>query len=70
METVNPYSRKHTVEYRLSTRVATCRVCAKDIKPKTEKMITWYSYSNRGQHIHICADCVRFLNELVVNGDS
>ena len=43
-------------ERREAERVAYCRACDKAIS-KGEEMISFYSWRNRGQNIHICLAC-------------
>jgi uncharacterized protein YlaI len=54
-------------EYRLAEQNAHCRVCDKVIERKVDYMVSWYSFRNRGQNIHICPDCVKELYYLVIN---
>lgn len=49
---------------RKAERDAACRVCDKWIR-KGEQMISWYSYRNRGQNIHIHPECVDRLHALI-----
>jgi uncharacterized protein YlaI len=50
--------------YRPALQVAWCRSCDRKIS-KGEPMVTWYSYRNRGQHIHICPECASKIGKLV-----
>ena len=52
-------------KYRIAEQNAHCRVCDRTIKRKEEYMITWYSFRNTGQNIHICPACVKKLYELL-----
>ena len=42
-----------------------CRVCDKEIQRNTEDIVSWYSWRNRGQNIHICIPCMKILGKLV-----
>lgn len=53
------------IEYRPAQRVCFCRGCDKEIQPNTENIITFYSFRNRGQYIHICEKCVTIFNGLI-----
>ena len=53
------------IQYRPSQRTCYCRGCDKEIAPNTEKIITLYSFRNRGQYIHICGECVKEFNKLM-----
>lgn len=57
------------MQYRPAKRTCYCRGCDKEITPNTEKIITFYSFRNCGQYIHICGGCVSAFNELM-NEDS
>jgi hypothetical protein len=39
-------------------RQAFCRACDGTIE-RGEQMMSWYSYRNRGMHIHLHLECVR-----------
>lgn len=54
------------IQYRPAQRTCYCRGCDKEIAPNTEKIITFYSIRNRGQHIHICVPCVEKFNDLII----
>lgn len=54
-------------EYRLAKQDSHCRVCDGLINRREDFMVTFYSIRDRGQHIHICPGCVRFLYTLVPN---
>ena len=57
------------MEYRQSERICYCRGCDKEIKAKTEKIISIFSFRNRGQHIFLCADCVKEMNTLIFKNE-
>jgi len=42
-----------------------CRVCDKKIQRNTEDIVSWYSWRNRGQNIHVCIPCMQILGKLV-----
>lgn len=52
-------------EYRLAEQTAHCRVCDREIIRKQDYMVSWYSFRNRGQNIHICPSCVKTLYYLL-----
>jgi len=53
------------IQFRPAQRTCFCRGCDKEIAPNTEKIITFYSFRNRGQHIHICVPCVESFSALI-----
>lgn len=53
------------MRYALVERWAHCRGCDKELEPKVDFAVKFYSIRNRGQHILICKDCVVKMNELV-----
>ena len=52
-------------KYRLAEQTACCRVCDKSIQRKVDYMVSWYSFRNRGQNIHICPTCIKTLYYLL-----
>lgn len=56
-------------EYRLAEQAAFCRVCDKELQRKVDYMVSWHSWRNRGQNIHICPECVVTLYDLLPKGD-
>lgn len=48
---------------RPAEREAFCRACDTKIVPGRE-MISFYSWRNRGQHIHICLPCAGLIGRL------
>lgn len=51
-------------ELRLAERDAFCRAC--DIKiTKGTYMISFYSWRNRGQNIHLCLNCCSIIGDMV-----
>lgn len=62
---MSDYWERKKPKYRQPERDALCRVCEKGIKCNQDYMVSWYSSANRGQHIHICPDCVKVLYELI-----
>lgn len=48
---------------RPAEREAHCRSCDCLISKGTD-MVTWYSFRNRGMHIHICVPCATKIGEL------
>lgn len=53
-------------ELRPAKRLAHCRVCDGDIK-RGDPMVSWYSWRNRGQYIHIHPECVEELYRISNN---
>ena len=58
-------SRDYKPVLRQVERQAFCRACDKTLERNTEKVIAWYSFRNRGQHIYICTDCVTSMYNLI-----
>jgi hypothetical protein len=57
-------SNKCKAELRPAERSAFCRGC--DIKiERGEYMISFYSWRNRGQHIHLCLECCGKIGDMV-----
>lgn len=56
---------RREVLYRQPERNAVCRVCDETIHRNQDYMISWYSYRNTGQYIHICIPCIKDLYKMV-----
>lgn len=54
---------KCNIERRPAERDAICRGCDRTIL-KGHDMISWYTFRNRGQHIHLCLPCAGYAGEL------
>jgi len=54
------------IQYRYAKKECFCRGCDKEIQPNTEKIITFYSFRNRGMHVHLCVPCVEKFNDLIL----
>lgn len=39
---------------------ARCRACDAELEKGTQ-MVSWYSFRNRGQYIHICLPCAKHI---------
>lgn len=57
---------RYKILCREAERDAYCRGCDAVIN-KGEKMISTYSFRNRGQHIHFCPKCANLIGELAQN---
>jgi hypothetical protein len=57
---------ENDVEYRLLTRDGTCWVCHRNIKAKSEPVITFDSHKSGARTVIICSKCVEQMDKLVV----
>lgn len=57
-------NKKCNAELRPADRDAFCRACDTKITRGTY-MISFYSWRNRGQHIHLCLDCCSIIGDIV-----
>ena len=55
----------NNLSIRQAQRTCFCRVCDKEIQRNTEDIVSWYSWRNRGQNIHICIPCMKIIGKLV-----
>lgn len=53
-------------QVRPAERTAFCRGCDKPIEKGTE-MVSFHSWRNRGQNIHICLPCAESIGELAAS---
>lgn len=56
--------RQCNAELRPAERPAFCRACDTKIE-KGYYMVSFYSWRNRGQHIHICLNCCAKIGDMV-----